>query len=53
MLRAAVPPLMAMVRPLQVLLWLMVVLVMLMMRVLPVAVSGGGLCVARVWSWSW
>ena len=53
MLRAAVLPVMAMVRVLQVLLWLMVVLVMRMVRVLPLAALGGGLCVARLSSWSW
>ena len=53
MLRAAVPPVMAMVRVLQVLLWLMVVLVMPMVRVLLLAALGAGLCVAQVWSWSW
>ena len=53
MLRAAVPPVMTIVRVLQVLLWLTVVLVMPMVRVLAVAALGAGLCVARVWSWSW
>ena len=47
------PPVMGMVRVLQVLPWLMVVLVMPMVRALPVAALGAGLCVARVSSWSW
>ena len=53
MLWAAVPPVIAVVRVLQVLLWLMVVLVMPMVRVLSVAALGAGLCVARMPSWSW
>ena len=53
MLRAAVLPVMATARVLQVLLWLMVVLLMPMVRVLPVAVSGAGLCVAQVCPLSW
>ena len=52
MLLAAVRPVMAMVRVLLGLLWLMVVLVMPMVRVLPVAALAAGLCLARVWSWS-
>ena len=53
MLLAAVPPVMLIVRVLQVLLWLMPVLVMPMVGALPVAALGAGLCVARVWLWSW
>ena len=53
LLRAGVPPVMGMVWVLHVLLWLMVVLVMPMVRVLPLAALGAGLCVARMWSWSW
>ena len=53
MLRVALPPVMAMVGALQLLLWLMVVPVMPMVRVLPVAVLGLALCVASVWSSSW
>ena len=54
MLRLAVPPVMPMVRVLQVMLWFMVALVMPMVRVLPVEVLVVGLCVAwvvigRVW----
>ena len=44
---------MAMVRVLQLLLWLMVVLVMPMVWRLPAAASAAGLCVARVWCWLW